>query len=199
MVLCIPPGNDQYRVKHGRLENLFWRGDLQVPQPADFDPAQLGDDPDLTVVEVWHNDRVEDGAISGPMTASILNAAEAKSANGTFDANVPFNGHVFPIRFESFDGDLLKGTYSVIELGNASEIVTLTFLLRPIGVNGQPHLAMCAMRKELLLCTVFANAAGREIMMMVASGSLDFLDRSFRLSEEIAAKLNVFAIQRATP
>lgn len=196
MTLCIPPGNDQYRVNHGRLEDLFWRGDLQVPQPAGYDPAQLGVDPDLTVATVWHNDRREDGAISGPMTASILKAAEAKGANGRFEAKVPFNGRVFPIQFERLDEGLLKGTYSVSGPGNTSEVTTFTFLLRPIGVTGRPHLAMCGMRKALHMCTVFANAADREVMMMVAS---DGLDRSFRLSEEIAGKLNAFAIPAKEP
>jgi hypothetical protein len=196
MTLCIPPGNDLYRVKHGRLEDLFWRGDLQIPQPAGYDPAQLGVDPSLTVATVWRNDHSEAGAISGPMTASILKAAQAKSGTGTFDADVPFDGHVFPIQFERLDAGLLKGTYSAMKLGNTSEIRTLTFLLRPIGVNGRPHLAMCGMRKELHMCTVFANAADQEIMIMVAS---DTLDRSFRLSEEIAGKLNAFAALPKAP
>jgi hypothetical protein len=191
MALCIPPGNDQYRVNEGRLVDLFWRGDIEIPQPDGYDPAQLGVDPDLTVATVWHNDQSEEGAISGPMMASILRAAEAKGANGTFEAKVPFNGHVFPVQFERLDGGLLKGAYSASRLGNTSEVKTLTFVLRPIGVTGRPHLAMCGTRKALHMCTVFANAADREVMMMVAS---DTLDRSFRLSEEIAGKLNAFAI-----
>lgn len=196
MTLCIPPGNDLYRVKRGQLEDLFWRGDLQIPQPAGYDPAQLGVDPSLTVATVWHNDRSEAGAISGPMTASILKAAQANSGNGTFDADVPFNGHVFPVRFERLDGGLFRGTYSASELDNTSEIRTFTFLVRPIGVKGRPHLAMCGMRKELHMCTAFASAADQEVMIMVAS---DSLNRSFRLSEEIAGKLNAFAIRGKTP
>lgn len=196
MTLCIPPGNDLYRVKNGRLEDLFWRGDRQVPQPPGYEPAQLGADPDLTVATVWHNDRSEAGAISGPMTDSILKAAQANNGNGTFYADVPFNGHVFPVQFERVDGGLFRGTYSAFKIDNTNDVRTITFLLRPMGVNGRPHLAMCGAKKELGVCAVFANAADQEVMILVIGYSLD---RSFRLSEEITGELNAFAFQQETP
>ena len=195
MTLCIPPGNDLYRVEHGRLEDLFWRGDLQVPQPAGYDPAQLGADPDLTVATAWHTDHSHSGAIFDPIVSSILKAAQSKSGNGTFDADIPFNGHVFPVSFESLDGGLLKGTYSAIEL-STGQVRTMTFFLRPVGTSGRPHLAICGTKKELRGCTVFTNVADQEVLMLVAGYNLD---RFFRLSEEIVGKLNAFAILRKSP
>lgn len=129
------------------------------------------------------------------MTASILKAAQSKNGDGTFDASVPFNGHVFPVSFESVDGGLFKGTYSATEL-STGQVKTVTFLLRPVGTDGQPHLAMCGVKEKLHACTVFANAADQDVMMMVAGYNLD---RLFRLSEEIASKLNAFAITQKSP
>jgi hypothetical protein len=195
MTLCIPPGNDLYRMEQSKLAPLYWRGELQIPEPAGYDPRRPGADADVTFIDVFQSDRGRASAVFEPMIASILKAAQANGGNGQFEAGVTFNGHEFPVQFDRLDDGLLKGIYSALKTATG-ETKTVVLFLRPDGVTGRPHFAMCGAGNEENGCFVFARAADQEVMMAVLGGNLD---RAFRLSEDVAGKLNAFAISPPMP
>lgn len=194
MTLCIPPGNDLYRVEQSKLALLYWRGDLQIPKPDGYDAKRLAADAEITSIDVFQSDRGKPSAIFEPMIASILKAAQANGGNGQFEADVAFNGNEFPVRFDRLDDGMLKGIYNAANIATG-ETRTIVFFLRPEGVKGRLHFAMCGAGNENG-CFVFARAADQEVMMAVLGGNLD---RAFRLSEDVAGKLNAFAISPTTP
>lgn len=195
MILCIPPGNDLYRVEQGKLAPLYWRGDLQIPKPAGYDPGTPAADAEVTFIDVFQSDRGKASAIFEPMIAGILKAAQASGGNGNFETDVAFNGHEFPVQFDRLDDGLLKGTYSAVKIATG-ETRTIVFFLHPSGVTGSPHFAMCGAGNEENGCFVFTRAADQEVMMAVLAGDLD---RAFRLSEAVAGNLNAFAMPPTIP
>jgi hypothetical protein len=195
MTLCIPPGNDLYRVEQSKLASLYWRGELQIPEPAGYDPRRPGTDAEVTFIDVFQSDHGRASAMFEPMIASILKGAQANGGNGQFVADVTFIGHEFPVQFDRLDDGLLKGIYSAVKIATG-ETRTVVFFLRQGGVAGWPHFAMCGTDNEENGCFVYARAADQEVAMVVLGGNLD---RAFRLSEGVAGKLNAFAISPTMP
>lgn len=194
MTLCIPPGNDLYRAEQGKLAALYWRGDLQIPKPAGYDPRTPTADVEVTFIDVFQSDRGRASAMFESMIAGILKATQANGGNGDFEADVAFSGHEFRVQFDRLDDGLLKGTHSAVKI-ETGETRTVVFFLRPSGVTGSPHFAMCGADGEESGCFVFTRAADQEVMMVVLGGNLN---RAFRLSEDVVGKLKAFAISPTT-
>jgi hypothetical protein len=191
--LCIPPGNDRYQFERGHLTGLFWLGDDPIPRPPGDDPTPDGSDLDMTVaVAPFGSDRDVE-ALSSAVSASILDAAKA---NGTdrFEADVRIQGQVFRFQFERLDTSLLRGTHQ------KDKYSTFVIFLRRPAANGPSHLILCTdygtKSSPAHSCLAFAQVAGRTIPIMIAGKNVE---RSFRLSEQIAAELNAFAAWTSAP
>lgn len=192
--LCIPPGNDRYQFERGHLTALYWLGDGQIPPPPGDDPTPNGTDLDMTVATVPFG---LDPAFETPastITASVSDAAEAKDANGTFEANVPIQGQFFRFAFESLDAGIVRG----IHKKDAFEEIVI--YLRSSTPDMPSHLVLCnvsrSKEKPSHMCWAFARLRNRVLTIFMAGKNVD---RSFRLSEQVAADLNAFSAWSSSP
>lgn len=186
-MLCIPPGNDRYEFKDGRLA-LFWRDDEPVLMPSGDTPV----DPDTMTVAVtpWasHQDRER---LARMVSEPILQAADAAGSAAAFDADLWIKGAVARVRFERLPDGTVRGQHQ------APDDATIIFLRPPQGEE-RPHLVMCSDAEGKSdpnsTCLVFAPVAGQLVTILVVGQNAD---RAFRVSEEMVAELRSFATPTA--
>ena len=187
IALCIPPGNDRYEFKDGRLA-LFWRGDEPVLDRSDDMPI---DPESMTVVMTpFGSDRDGEGLVR-TVSEPILKAAEAAGTATQFETELAIKDKVDRVQFERLASGVLRGRHQ------APDDDTFIFL-QATQSGERPDLMICSDSRGKSVpndtCMAFAPIAGKLVTILVIGQNAD---RAFRVTREMVATLRSFAVSTA--
>ncbi len=201
LVLCVPKGNDRYRLVADGVDWMAWKGDVPVQPPTADDPATGAENTDLTVARVWlgKNQVGTTDSVAGKngfdrfMTLIGASAARAaqQSAGPDFVADVPMDesGRVQQFAFHPLEPGLLEGRRQ-----NRGEPGPSYLIVRLSGAEALPRVLMCAGGESQdpgVVCFGIFGIAGHRAGVTV--GGADRA-RLFRFTEAILSDLESFAL-----
>ncbi len=205
LLLCVPAGDDRYRLGPDGTEWMAWSGDDPIPFPATEDPVPSGDEEklDMTIARIWLGEKnvgVADRAkgqngfdrFMEVVSTSALRAAQ-QSTGESFTAAIPVDeaGRQQEFQFNYLQTNVLKGERKVKDQPGPDFIV-----FRWPSEDGQNRVLMCSGSEKGsnpgLMCLGIVTIGAHRAGAMIAGRSVE---RSFRIFEELTGRLESFVVR----
>ena len=203
LLICVPQGKERYLLTKDGLDWMAWQGDDPIARPSK-DKADGADELNITLARAFIGEATVGSSDSASgkngfdrfmslIATSILQGAENVASLDGFTAEVPVDESGLRQRFQfiQIQPDLLQGQRTTEE-GSGVDFI----LYRPSSGKERPHVLLCSGGKSIQspthICMGMRDMEGHRVGIMV-TGTV--LERSFRISEEVAEDLASFVVR----